>query len=204
MHDFIFNILGDITQIIEDYNYLIIFLLMAVESSFVPFPSEIIMIPAGYLVSKGKLSFSLSLLAGILGSVAGALVNYHLAKSLGYKILLKYGRFVLIPEQRLEQIRDFFQRHGAISTFSGRLIPGIRQYISIPAGLSNMCLKRFMFFTSLGSGIWVLILIIVGLIGGNNEVFIKDNLRLITLLTLSSLVILFFIYRKYNNTKAHL
>ena len=89
MHDLIFNILGNITYIIAQYNYIIIFLLMTVESSFIPFPSEIVMIPAGYLVSKGKLSFTYSLLSGILGSIAGALINYHIARTAGSKLLYK-------------------------------------------------------------------------------------------------------------------
>ena len=87
MENLIFSILGNVTQIIENYSYVIIFLLMAVESSFIPFPSELVMIPAGYLVTKGKLSFTYALLSGILGSIIGALVNYHLARTIGFKFL---------------------------------------------------------------------------------------------------------------------
>ena len=108
MSEFFLNILGDITAIIEQYNYLIIFVLMAVESSFIPFPSEIIMIPAGFLVAQGKLSLTLVILTGTFGALAGALINYYLAKHLGYKFLHKYGKYVLISHHNLEKMNRFF------------------------------------------------------------------------------------------------
>ena len=174
---------------------------MAVESSVIPFPSELVMIPAGYLIYKGKLSFMYALLSGILGSVAGALVNYYLARTIGYKMLYKYGKFFLIPPHKLEKIEKFFFKHGAISTFSGRLIPGVRQYISFPAGLASMSLKKFIFYTSLGSAIWVLVLVILGLICGNNELLIKENLKLVTLIIITSLSIMIIIYSLYNKRR---
>ena len=194
MNDIIQNILGNITDIIEQYNYLIIFVLMTVESSFIPFPSELVMIPAGYLIAKGKLSFSLSLFAGICGSIFGALINYQLARLLGYKFLYKYGKYFFISQQRLVKIQKFFLDHGVISTFSGRLIPGVRQYISFPAGLASMNLNKFVFFTFLGSAIWVAILILLGFVFHNNQLLIEENLRLITLIMFSFIFLLVTIY----------
>lgn len=204
MDNFILDILGNITQIIEHYSYIIIFLFMAIESSFIPFPSELVMIPAGYLIAKGKLSFSYALLSGILGSIAGALVNYHLARTIGSKLLYKYGKFFFISSEKLTKIEKFFSSHGSISTFSGRLIPGIRQYISFPAGLASMCQKRFIFFTCLGSAIWVAILIIVGVICGNNEELIKSNLRIITITTIALVSLLISFYAIYHKRRSRL
>jgi membrane protein DedA with SNARE-associated domain len=205
MHDTIEYILGNITQIIEKYNYLIIFLLMTIESSFIPFPSEIVMIPAGYLVAKGTLSLSLSIISGVSGSIVGALINYQIAKLLGYKLLHKYGKYFLLPPKSLNKIQDFFTNHGVISTFSGRLIPGVRQYISFPAGLVNMPLKKFIFFTALGSMIWVVILVLLGVIFHNNQLLIAHNLKLITLIILVLILILVIFYivklKKFNKLR---
>ena len=192
--DFLLNIIGNITTIIEKYNYMVIFFFMTIESSFVPFPSEIVMIPAGYLASQGKVSFTLSLLAGILGSIAGALINYQIAKTIGLKTLKKYGQFFLIPPKKLEKILLFFKKHGSISTFTGRLIPGIRQYISFPAGLANMSLKKFIFFTSLGSGLWTLTLIIIGFMFEQNEALIKNHLKIVTISSIIISLLLIIIY----------
>ena len=194
MSEIIFNILGDITSLIEKYNYYIIFILMAIESSFIPFPSEIVMIPAGYLVAKGELSLILVLFFGIIGSVFGAFINYYLAKFVGLKFLKKYGKYFFITESILKKSELFFKSHGSISTFIARLIPGIRQVISIPAGLSNMCLYRFTIFTFCGAGIWIFILTMIGVLVGYNEVLIKEYL---TNATVAIFAFLFFIMIVY-------
>jgi len=204
MTELIINILGNITQIIEQYSYLIIFLFMTIESSFVPFPSELVMIPAGYLVAKGSLSLSMAILSGILGSIAGAMINYYLAKTLGNKFINKYGKFFLLPEHKFVKIKEFFNKHGAISTFSGRLVPGLRQYISLPAGLSNMSLKKFTFYTFLGSGIWMVVLTLIGVFFGHNQELIHDNLKPITLLALMSVTILILSYALRQRIKARI
>jgi len=194
MSEFIVNILGNITEIIEQYQYLIIFIFITIESSFIPFPSELVMIPAGYLVAKGKLSLTLSILAGILGSIAGAYINYFLAKKLGTKFISKYGKYFFLPEDKFEKINKFFTSHGSISTFTARLIPGLRQYISIPAGLCAMCKKRFTLYTALGSSIWMAVLVILGMMFGSNESLIKENLSNVTILTLCLVTILLLCY----------
>ena len=145
-------------------------LLMAVESSILPLPSELVMPPAGYLAAKGQMNAWLAIAAGAAGSVLGALVNYALAVFVGETILRRYGKYVLMSERSLDRTEAFFRRHGEISTFVGRLLPVIRHLISIPAGISRMALGRFVGFTALGAAIWCAILTYLGwLIGRHGE-----------------------------------
>jgi membrane protein DedA with SNARE-associated domain len=147
-----------------------IVLLMAIESSILPLPSELVMPPAGYLAAKGQMNAYLAIAAGTVGSVIGALVNYFLAVAVGEPVLRRYGKFVLISERSLDRTETFFRRHGEISTFIGRLLPVIRHLISIPAGMSRMALGRFVVFTALGAGLWCAILTYLGwLIGRHGQ-----------------------------------
>lgn len=171
------EIIAWIVSTVGSLGYPGIFLLMMLESSFVPFPSEVIMIPAGYLASKGEMHILLAVLCGLFGSLIGALINYYLAVWLGRPLLLHYGKYVMFKDVHLQKMEIFFQRHGHISTFTGRLIPMIRQYISIPAGLARMNIPMFCFYTSLGAGIWVIILTLLGYFIGENEALIKEYLR---------------------------
>ena len=179
-----------IVDVIFDWGYTGIFLLMTIESSFIPFPSEIVLIPAGYLASKGDMNFGLIMASGLGGSMLGAFVNYYLALFLGRKILTRYGKYFFIKESALEKMDNYFSKHGAISTFIGRLIPGIRQLISIPAGLSHMNLAVFSTYTALGAGIWALILVSLGYFIGENQELIDTYLKQITIVVLVSLVLL--------------
>ena len=183
-----------ITDQIFDMGYLGIFLLMLIESSFIPFPSEIVLVPAGYLASKGDMDISLILLSSLLGSIGGALINYFGALYVGRKFLLRYGKYIMISKQTLDKMEDFFKKHGAISTFTGRLIPGIRQLISIPAGLSKMNLKVFIFYTSLGALIWSIILVALGYLIGENQELIKEYLSQIVTITLLTVAIITAMY----------
>ncbi|MCX8159022.1 MAG: DedA family protein [Candidatus Pacearchaeota archaeon] len=190
--------------------YLGIFILMAIESSFIPFPSEIVMIPAGYLVFKGQMSFFLVFFFGVLGSLTGALINYLIALSLGRKLteklINKYGKFMFINKEGLVKADRFFLNHGEITTFIGRLIPVIRQLISLPAGFSKMVLSRFIIFTSIGASIWVAILIYVGYLFGENQELIKQNLHLITiwLILISTIILLIYIIFKIKKSSSKL
>jgi len=145
-----------------------IVLLMAIESSVLPLPSELVMPPAGYLASKGQMHAGLAVAAGTLGSVLGALLNYLLAVVVGEPVLRRYGKFVLVSERSLDRTEAFFRRHGEISTFIGRLLPVIRHLISIPAGMSRMGLGRFVAFTALGAGLWCGILTYLGWLIGRH------------------------------------
>jgi len=193
----IHEIANTIVSYIGDMGYLGIFLLMFLESTFFPFPSEIIMIPAGYLAYKGEMNLYIIILVGILGSVAGALLNYYLAMIFGRKFILKYGKYFFIKEETLDKLESFFTKHGEISTFTGRLIPGIRQLISLPAGLARMNIAKFSFYTAIGAGIWVIVLVVVGYLVGSNEALISEYLKSATLIALVSvvLIIIFYIVR---------
>jgi membrane protein DedA with SNARE-associated domain len=145
-----------------------IVVLMAIESSILPLPSELVMPPAGYLAAKGQMNGVLAVAAGTLGSVIGALVNYALALFVGEPLLRKYGKYVLVSARSLDRTEAFFRRHGEISTLIGRLLPVVRHLISIPAGVSRMSLRRFIFFTALGAGLWCAILTYLGWIIGRH------------------------------------
>jgi len=145
-----------------------ILVLMAIESSILPLPSELVMPPAGYLAAQGQMNSVLAVGAGTLGSVIGALVNYALALFVGEPLLRKYGKYVLVSARSLDRTEAFFRRHGEISTLIGRLLPVVRHLISIPAGVSRMNLGRFIFFTALGAGLWCAILTYLGWIIGRH------------------------------------
>lgn len=173
-------IIDFLVEAIHTFGYFGIFFLMFLESSFIPFPSEVVMIPAGYLAHLGEMNFFIAILCGILGSLTGALFNYYLALILGREILIKYGKYVFFDETTMTKMESFFAKHGHISTLSGRLIPVVRQYISLPAGIGKMPLGLFCFYTSLGAGIWVLILTTLGYFLGQNEALLKEYLHWIT------------------------
>jgi len=158
-----------LVETISSMGYLGIFLLMALESSLVPIPSELVMPPAGYLVQKGEMNFFLVVLAGTVGSQVGAYANYFMALKLGRPLLLKYGKYVLISQAKFVRIETFFLTHGEISTFIGRLLPVARHLISLPAGLARMNHTRFITYTMLGAFIWVTILTYLGYLFGANE-----------------------------------
>jgi len=179
---------------ILDMGYMGIFLLMMIESSFIPFPSEIVLIPAGYLAQQGEMNMWLIFLAALFGSLVGAFINYFLAFFVGRSLLLRYGKYIFISNSAMEKMERFFETHGPISTFTGRLIPGIRQLISIPAGVSKMKLLPFTLYTALGAGIWSMVLIMLGYLLGENQALISNYLHQITLVVMASLVILVVVY----------
>lgn len=155
------------------WGFLLIVFFMTVESSFIPFPSEVVMIPAGFLAARGGLSFgapgldaAIAILAGTVGSLLGAYLNYFLFGALGTPFLEKYGKYFLLPPPKLHRAEELFRKYGAGATFVCRLLPAIRQLISIPAGIAKMPLKSFTLWTGLGAGIWVTILTLIGYVIG--------------------------------------
>lgn len=189
--------------IIQVLGYPGIFICMTIESSFIPFPSEIIVPPAGYLAAQGKMNIFLVILAGTLGSLAGAYINYFLALKLGRAIIIKWGSKFHMTEERFAKVEKYFNEHGAISTFVGRLLVGIRQYISIPAGLTKMDLKIFTLFTFLGAAIWNAVLAWIGFTVGNNMHLIKEKSHEMSLYALVGIVIIItgYIIWKKNGKK---
>lgn len=175
------HIVQAIVDAVAQFGYLGIFLMMFLESTFFPIPSELVMIPAGYLAYKGEMSFWILQILGIAGSIGGALFNYYFAKKVGRGFIIRFKKYLLIDEKALVKLEDFFKNHGHISTFTGRLIPVARHLISLPAGLARMDLKLFIFYTGAGSAIWVFVLISVGYFIGHNEALIKQYMHLITI-----------------------
>ena len=169
MTEFLAENLEQVAEIAKVWGPLLIFFFMAVESSFVPFPSEVVMIPAGFMAARKELfpgapmqSMLLAILVGTVGSLAGAYVNYFLALKLGRPILHKHSRWFFLTPQKLDRAEEIFREYGEVATFLCRLIPAVRQLISIPAGLSKMHFARFSLFTGLGAGIWVAVLTVIG------------------------------------------
>lgn len=142
--------------------YFGIFIMMFLESSFIPFPSEVALLPAGYLIGTKEMSFIPVLLAGTLGSLGGAGLNYFLGRTLGRSLLLKYGKYLFLDENRLVQMENLFDKRGELIVFLGRFIPVIRQYISFPPGILEMNIYKFSIFTGLGAGIYVAFMVSVG------------------------------------------
>ncbi len=190
-----------LVDLIFDWGYLGIFIMMAIESSFIPFPSEIVLIPAGYLASQGDMSIGMIMSAALGGSMVGAFVNYYLALTLGRKLLTKYGKYFFIKENALDKMDSYFKKHGHISTFTGRLIPGIRQLISVPAGLARMNLVQFSIYTALGAGVWALVLTLLGYFLGENQELIDTYLKQITIAIVTLMLVLGFVYYKYQKRK---
>lgn len=148
-------------------NYFTIALLMAIESTFLPLPSEIVIPFAAYKAGQGDLNVFLVVLAGTIGALSGSLINYTLAYYLGRPIVYKFagsklGKIFLLSEEKVMHAEEYFIRNGKTSTFIGRLVPGVRHLISIPAGLAKMNLRDFMLYTFIGAGIWNIILAIIG------------------------------------------
>ncbi|MBK1717106.1 DedA family protein [Thiocystis violacea] len=176
LHEFIDWIL----MTVNGWGYAGIFILMAMESTVLPVPSEVVLIPAGYLAYQGQMDLILLLLASTTGSLVGAFVNYGFALLVGRPFLERHGRYFFVRPPLLHKTDAFFAKHGAISTFTGRLIPGIRHLISLPAGLTRMNISAFAFYTSLGAGLWSAVLIALGYFIGGNEGVIEENLPLVT------------------------
>ena len=149
---------------VENANYLFVFIFMTIESSFIPFPSEVVVPPAAYLACTGSdMNFGLVIVFATLGALTGAFINYYLALWIGRPIVYRFansrfGHACFIDQAKVEKAEAYFDKKGAISTFVGRLIPAVRQLISIPAGLARMNIGVFALFTTLGAGIWNIIL----------------------------------------------
>ncbi|MBW2282868.1 MAG: DedA family protein [Deltaproteobacteria bacterium] len=179
-----------VVETVQHWGYLGIFVMMAVESSFFPFPSEVAMIPAGYLAAQGEMNAVAATATGIAGSLVGAFFNYTLALWLGRPVLERLGRYLFIGAKQFDQADRYFEQHGEITTFVARLIPAVRQLISVPAGLARMNLARFALYTGLGAGLWCTILVAVGYWAGSNEDLWRPLLRDATLWVLGAAALL--------------
>ncbi len=158
---------------VENASYVFVFIFMVIESSFIPFPSEVVVPPAAYIacqtanLNPNNLNIYMVIVFATLGAITGALINYYLAKWIGRPIVYKFanskfGHACLIDQEKVQHAEAYFDKNGAISTFIGRLIPAVRQLISIPAGLARMNIWKFILYTGLGAMLWNIILAILG------------------------------------------
>ena len=191
---------------IGTWGYLGIIILMSIESSFLPIPSEIIMIPAGYLVAKGQFNLWIVIALGTVGSLFGALINYYLAMYLGRPIFVRFGKYVGISEHHLEKVETFFHRHGEVSTFVGRLLPMVRHLISIPAGFAKMPLWKLNLFTLLGSLLWVSILVFIGVVAGQDaslQQMLLQETWFYMMIGIGIVVCAYIVYDQYSHPMEH-
>jgi membrane protein DedA with SNARE-associated domain len=193
-----------VTWYMDHINYLTVTILMAIESSFIPFPSEIVVPPAAFKAAQGQLNIFGVIGAANLGAIIGALFNYYLAMSLGRKIVYslantRIARMMLVTPEGIQKAESFFNKYGRSSTFVGRLLPAIRQLISIPAGLSKMKMKPFLIYTILGSTLWNLILATMGYVLYQNKGLLDKYYRYLThgLIVCGVLFIVYIIYKGF-------
>ncbi len=180
-----------------------IFLLMAMESSVIPLPSELVMPPAGYLAQQGHMNMAIVILCGTAGSLVGAYINYFASHYLGRPLILKYGKYVWITEEKFNKVERYFKDHGEISTFIGRLLPVVRHLISLPAGLAGMNHYKFSLYTMLGAGLWVTVLSYIGyFIGENQELIMRYSHQALVGVVLGSIVIVYFYIKAHRKKKA--
>lgn len=205
---------GFIQWCLEHLNYWTITLLMTIESSFIPFPSEVVVPPAAYKAAAGELNVVLVVVFATLGADLGALINYYLARWIGRPIIYRFaesriGHMCLLDKDKVQKAEKYFDDHGVISTFVGRLVPAVRQLISIPAGLARMKLSTFLLFTTLGAGLWNTILAAIGYY--LHSVVPQDELMAQVLkyskelsyvfIVLGAAIVLFFVYKGMKKKK---
>jgi membrane protein DedA with SNARE-associated domain len=193
-----YEIFLEIVRFVESLGYFGVFIMTFIESTFIPIPAEITLIPAGYLAHKGEMNFFLILIISTIGTLAGSALSYYIAYFFGRKLFANKGKYLFLNESKLEKIEKFFINHGAISVFTGRFLPGLKHFISFPAGLAKMDIKAFCLYTIVGGGLWCLILISLGYLIGKNELLIQKHLKQIniTILFLIGSLIAYYIWKK--------
>lgn len=194
----LYELFLDVADLVQEFGYLGIFIMTFIESTFIPIPAEVTLIPAGYLVQKGQMNGIIVWLVSVLGTVLGSLFNYTIAYYFGRQLFIKYGKYFFMGEDKLVKIEKFFDKHGAISTFTGRLLPGLKHFISFPAGLAKMNIRIFCIYTTAGGAIWCGILILLGLFIGENELLITKYLKQINYIIFVIVICLgaFYIWQK--------
>lgn len=193
-----------LVDFVGSLGYTGIFIMTFLESTFVPLPAEVTMIPVGYLAHQGEMSAVLALIIAVAGAVSGSLANYYIAFHYGRKFLYSYGKYMFFDHNKMEKLDGFFAHHGEISTLTGRLVPGLRHFISFPAGLGRMNLRKFIVYTGVGAGIWMAILIFIGYIIGGNKEMVKHYTpyaTVVVLIIVAATVILYIKRHKAQLTR---
>lgn len=204
-----------IIDMIKDFlgqiGYTEIFIMMVLESSFFPFPSEVAMIPAGYLASIWKLDFSMALIVWTFWATIWATINYFLGFYLWWTVIKtliwKYGKFFLITEAHYEKTEKYFEKHGIITTFLARFVTVIRQLISLPAWVFKMNFSKFLFYTSLGAGLWNLALMLIGYVWWKNSELIAQYSKQLLFwwfLLFVCIGIIYYLINRHKNNKNHI
>jgi membrane protein DedA with SNARE-associated domain len=183
-----------IVEFIYSLGYTGLFIATFLESTFVPIPSAATMIPAGYLVQQGQWSLTVVWIIAITGTISGSLANYALAYYLGRPFFERYGHYIMCGPERMRQVDEYFAKHGEISIFTSRLLPGVRHVISFPAGLAKMNLRNFTILTGLGGGLWMSILMCVGYFIGDNKSLVKLYMPYITVACFATVALMVFVY----------
>ncbi len=192
-----------LVSFVERLGYFGIFFMTLIESTFIPIPAELTMIPAGYLVHEGHLDFTLVLIASVSGSVAGGYINYWIAVHYGKSLLLKHPKIFMMSNEKFAKVEEYFKDHGGISVFTGRLLPAVKHYIGFPAGLANMKVSKYLFYCLLSGILWMGILLTLGYMIGEHSHLIKPYLFYVKvgLVTFAALLISVYMFRHYRAKK---
>lgn len=198
------TIINYILHFVESLGYLGIFLMTVIEGTLIPIPNEVTMIPAGYLIATGKMHMFGVLTAGILGNLVGGIITYYIAYHYGRDLFVKFGKYVFFSDEKLNKVEEYFKKHGAISIALGRIMPGLKHFISFPAGLAKMDIKLFIMFTLLGGGTWLVMLVLLGYFLGDNAAQLGDYLNKIQWFIIIGIIAaigLYILYSKRNRRK---
>lgn len=193
-----------LVEFVHGFGYTGIFIMAFLESTFVPIPSEVTMIPAGYLVHQGQMNVFLVLISSTAGAIGGALANYWIAYYYGRRFLYAYGKYLFFDHSKMQKLDTFFARHGEVSTLTGRLVPGLRHVISFPAGLAHMDIKKFSMYTGVGGGLWMATLVLVGYLIGGNKHLVHKYMPYVTAAAISGVLIMIVVYTWHHRRKAKL
>jgi membrane protein DedA with SNARE-associated domain len=198
-------IINYILHVVDSLGYLGIFLMTVIEGTLIPIPNEITMIPAGYLVATGRMHMFGVLTAGILGNLVGGIITYYIAYHYGRDLFTKFGKYFFISDEKLHKVEEYFKKHGSISIALGRIMPGLKHFISFPAGLAKMDIKLFIIFTILGGGTWLVMLVLLGYFLGDNAAALGDYLnkmQWVIIIGIIAVIGLYIFYSKRRQKKS--
>lgn len=186
-----------VVHVIETLGYFGIFIMMTLESACIPFPSEVIMPFAGFVVHEGHLDFLGIVIIGTLGNLVGSLIAYYVGLKGGRPILERYGKYILITSEKLDWADDIFNKYGSVTVFVGRILPVIRTFISLPAGIACMDIKKFTIYTTLGCLPWTLVLAYLGVILGQNWSILTNYFHILDVILVIAIIalILYWVYK---------